>query len=222
MPRPVRVPGPDMYAPSSSSHTSTDRQVGRVVGVLFAVATLFFVTACGTAAQGQSQSRFVAGDGTVTLLQPDDRDPAPDVTGEFLDGQPFALRNYAGQVVVVNVWASWCAPCRAEAPALNQIARETADQDVQFIGLDTRDSRAAAAAFIRRFEVPYPSVWDPDATIQLAFRDTLPPQAIPSTLFVDKQGRVAGRVLGEVDRTQLREIVTALANEPNVSSTSSS
>ena len=204
-----------MYSPQRSRYISRDSGARQVVGVLLAVAGLLFVTACGTTAQGQSQSRFVAGDGTVTLLEPASREPAPDVTGEFLDGKPFALQDYRGQVVVLNVWASWCAPCRAEAPALNQIARETADQGVAFIGLDTRDSRAAAEAFIRRFEVPYPSVWDPDATIQLAFRDTLPPQAIPSTLFIDKQGRVAGRVLGEVDRTQLRDIVTELATEPD-------
>ena len=71
---------------------------------------------------------------------------------------------------------------------------------MQFIGLNTRDSKASAEAFIQRFEVPYPNVWDPDAQLQLAFRDSLPPQAIPSTVLVDKQGRVAGRVLGEVDQ----------------------
>jgi thiol-disulfide isomerase/thioredoxin len=215
MPKPVRVPGPDMESAQRGHHIWADHRIRRVVGALMAVAGLLFVTACGTTAQGQSQSRFVAGDGTITLLEPAERAPAPDVAGEFLDGEPFALRDYVGQVVALNVWASWCAPCRAEAPALNQIARETADQGVAFIGLDTRDSRASAEAFIRRFEVPYPSVWDPDATIQLAFRETLPPQAIPSTLFIDRQGRVAGRVLGEVDRTQLRDIVTELANEPS-------
>ncbi len=212
-----------MPTPRLSDHLpATTRKVQRVLGALLAVVALLLVTACGTTAQGQSQSRFVAGDGTVTVLAPDEREPAPDVTGEFLDGSPFALRDYLGEVVALNVWASWCAPCRAEAPALNQISNETADLGVQFIGLDTRDSRASAEAFIRRFDVPFPSVWDPDAKIQLAFRDTLPPQAIPSTLFIDKQGRVAGRILGEVDRTELREIVTELANEPDVAPTSQS
>jgi thiol-disulfide isomerase/thioredoxin len=181
---------------------------------LFAVLALVFVAGCGTTAQGQSQSRFVAGDGSVVLLDPDSRESAPGVTGEFIDGQPFALADYAGQVVALNVWASWCAPCRAEAPALNQVSRETAEDGVVFIGLATRDSKPSAEAFIRRFEVPYPIVWDPDGSIQLEFRETLPPQAIPSTVFVDKQGRVAGRILGEVDRTQLREIVLELASEP--------
>lgn len=189
-------------------------KASHVFGALCALLALVVVAGCGTTAQGQSQSRFVAGDGTVLLLEPDSREPAPAVTGELIDGQPFALTDYAGQVVALNVWASWCAPCRAEAPALNQVARETADDGVVFIGLATRDSKPSAEAFIRRFEVPYPIVWDPDGAIQLEFRETLPPQAIPSTVFVDKQGRVAGRILGEVDRTQLREIVLELANEP--------
>ena len=153
------------------------------------------------------------------MIPIDDREPAPDITGETLDGQPFALRDYLGKVVALNVWASWCAPCRAEAPTLNQVSRELEPEGVQFIGLDTRDTKASAEAFIRRFDVPYPNVWDPDAQIQLAFRDTLPPAAIPSTLFVDKEGRVAGRVLGRVERSDLRVILDGLLAEPGPSAT---
>jgi thiol-disulfide isomerase/thioredoxin len=170
---------------------------------------------CGSSQSDQgSQSRFVAGDGTLVLVPPDQRQPAPDIAGTTLTGEPFALKDYRGKVVALNVWASWCAPCRSEAPALNQLSRELAPKGVQFIGLDTRDSKASAEAFLRRFELTYPNVWDPDAQLQLAFRDSLPPQAIPSTVLVDKQGRVAGRVLGEIDRTKLREVLTQLADEP--------
>ena len=112
-----------------------------------------------------SQSRFVAGDGSLVLLPPDQRQPAPDITGTTFADQPFALKDYRGKVVALNVWASWCAPCRAEAPALNQVSRELQSKDVQFIGLNTRDSKASAEAFIQRFEVPYPNVWDPDAQL---------------------------------------------------------
>lgn len=150
----------------------------------------------------------------MVLVPPDQRQPAPDIAGTTLTGEPFALKDYRGKVVALNVWASWCAPCRSEAPALNQLSRELAPKGVQFIGLDTRDSKASAEAFLRRFELTYPNVWDPDAQLQLAFRDSLPPQAIPSTVLVDKQGRVAGRVLGEIDRTKLREVLTQLADEP--------
>ncbi|MFA7267246.1 MAG: TlpA disulfide reductase family protein [Candidatus Nanopelagicales bacterium] len=187
------------------------------VAVVAGFACLAVVTGCSSAggsASSGSQSRFVAGDGSVVLLPVDERKPAPDITGTTLTGEPFALADYRGDVVALNVWASWCAPCRAEAPALNQVSRELEPLGVQFIGLDTRDSKASAEAFVRRFDVPYPNVWDPDAQLQLAFRDTLPPQAIPSTLLIDRQGRVAGRILGEVDRTQLRDLLTELANEP--------
>lgn len=189
-----------------------------LVVVLGVTSVVLLVGACSTSASDQgSQSRFVAGDGTLVLVPPEQRKPAPDITGTTLTGEPFALKDYRGKVVAANVWASWCAPCRAEAPALNQLSRELAPKGVQFIGLDTRDTKASAEAFIRRFEVPYPNVWDPDAQLQLAFRDSLPPQAIPSTVLIDKQGRVAGRVLGEVDRTKLREVLTELANEPAAS-----
>jgi thiol-disulfide isomerase/thioredoxin len=182
---------------------------------MFAVGALLAgCSSSSSQANSSSQSRFVAGDGSLVLLPQDQRQPAPDITGTTFTDQPFALKDYRGKVVALNVWASWCAPCRAEAPALNQVSRELAPKGVQFIGLNTRDSKASAEAFIQRFEVPYPNVWDPDAQLQLAFRDSLPPQAIPSTVLVDKQGRVAGRVLGEVDRTQLREVLTELANEP--------
>lgn len=203
--------GTNTSAPSAM-RTAWLKQLVVLVAICAAGALL---TGCGTSQADQgSQSRFVAGDGTLVLLPEDQRKPAPDITGTTLSGEPFALKDYRGKVVALNVWASWCAPCRAEAPALNQLSRELAPKGVQFIGLDTRDSKAAAEAFIRRFEVTYPNVWDPDAQLQLAFRDSLPPQAIPSTLLIDKQGRVAGRVLGEIDRTQLREVLTQLANEP--------
>lgn len=181
---------------------------------VFALGVLAGCSSSGSSTNTGSQSRFVAGDGTVVLLAPNDRVPAPDITGTTLTGDPFALADYEGKVVALNVWASWCAPCRAEAPALNQLSRELAPKGVQFIGLDTRDTKASAEAFVRRFDIPYPNVSDADAQLQLAFRDSLPPQAIPSTLLIDKEGRVAGRILGEVDRTKLRELLLELANEP--------
>lgn len=199
-------------------HRTSMRSRGfvRIVVVVFAaLCGIGLVAGCSSSSSTSgSQSRFVAGDGSLVLIPEADRKPAPDITGTTLTDQPFALADYRGKVVALNVWASWCAPCRAEAPALNQLSTELGPKGVQFIGLDTRDTKASAEAFIRRFDVQYPNVWDPDATLQLAFRDSLPPQAIPSTLLIDRQGRVAGRILGEVDRTQLREVLTELANEP--------
>ncbi len=225
MPNASTQPSPSRRAPSRSQPWR--RRRGWVVVALtgsLAMGALAGCSSSGGSANSGSQSRFVAGDGSVVLVPAADRVPAPDITGTTLastaltstalTSEEFALTDYRGKVVVLNVWASWCAPCRAEAPSLNQVSRELAPKGVQFIGLDTRDTTASAQAFVRRFDVPYPNVWDPDAQLQLAFRDSLPPQAIPSTLLIDRRGRVAGRILGEVDRTQLRELLTELADEP--------
>ncbi len=178
------------------------------VAVLLSVG---LVAACGSSgASGDGSTRFVAGDGSAVVLPVGDRPPAPDLQAETLTGETVNLRDLTGQVAVLNVWASWCAPCREEAPALNAIAREKADVS-SFVGINTRDTKTAAEAFVNRFEVPYPNVWDPDGSVQLKFRQSLPPQAIPSTLFIDPQGRVAARVLGIVDREVLRRIIDELA-----------
>ena len=151
---------------------------------------------------------YVAGRGIITTLPVDERKQPGEVSGETIDGKPLSLADYAGKVVVVNVWGSWCAPCRAEAPMLAKAARDLADQDVAFLGIDSRDpSKTAARAFVRRFDLPYPSIYDQQGRTLLAFRGTLTPNAIPSTVIIDRQGRVAASVLGEISRTTLYDLV---------------
>jgi thiol-disulfide isomerase/thioredoxin len=156
---------------------------------------------------------FVAGDGSIVLLDRADRSAAPAVVGSDFDGRPFRLADHLGTVVVLNVWASWCAPCRAEAPVLEAAWREFGPKGALFVGLDTRDSDAAAQAFIERFGITYPNVVDRDGGIQLLFSDTLPPQAIPSTVFIDKQGQVAARILGRASESDLRGVLEPLLAE---------
>ena len=174
--------------------------------------TTTWTTACGSAA-GQAGTGFVAGDGSVTFLDPAQRTAAPNISGSTLQGEPWSLSDQRGQVVVLNVWASWCAPCRAEAPELVAAADEYAERPVQFVGLNTRDSATTAQAFVTRFAIPYPNVADPDGRLQLAFADTLPPQAIPSTVIIDQQGRVAARALGKVSASTLDGLISALLDE---------
>jgi peroxiredoxin len=177
-------------------------------GVL-AVLLSFVLTACGSA-QGSGESGFVAGDGSLVLLDESVRAPAPEVEGVTLDGGSWRLSDYRGEVVVLNVWASWCAPCRAEAPELQEVWEEFEGDGVQFVGLDTRDSDAAARAFVETYGITYPNVIDRDGQLQLRFADTLPPQAIPSTLVIDQQGRVAARALGRVSASSLRALIEPL------------
>lgn len=167
-----------------------------------------------TAAGQADGAGYVAGDGSTVVLSQAERTAAPEISGPTLDGGSWTSAQSVGDVTVLNVWASWCAPCRAEAPTLERGYQKYKADGVQFVGLDTRDSEAAAKAFVARYGITYPNIVDPDGTVQLALRDTLPPQSIPSTVFLDKQGRVAARVLGEIDSGRLDGIIETLLAEP--------
>lgn len=156
---------------------------------------------------------FVSGDGSAQVIAAEDRTAAPEVTGTTLDGEPLALADFAGDVLVVNVWGSWCAPCRAEAEALQQVYLDHKQDGVQFVGLNTRDQQAAALAFEERFGITYPSLVDENGELQLAFRDSLPPNAIPSTLVIDRDGGIAARVVGPTTYSQLSDLVGDVAAE---------
>ena len=159
----------------------------------------------GCGAAPAAQGGFVGGDGSLTIVPAAERKPAPRITGELLGGGSFDSDALAGQVIVYNVWGSWCAPCRSEAPELAE-AHEELGADIGFLGINTRDTEAAALAFERSFGIEYPSLYDPDGVLLLEFAQ-LPPKAIPSTVVLDDQGRVAARVLGEVTASTLRGIV---------------
>jgi thiol-disulfide isomerase/thioredoxin len=180
--------------------------------VIFGVALAGCSNATASSDKGNEQG-FVSGLGTVTKVDVADRKAGPDLKGATLGGSPFDLSALKGKVVVLNVWASWCGPCRAEAPALERVAQDLRPQGVQFVGLDTRDSDASATAFVDNYGVTYDSVIDRDGQLQLAFRKTIPPSAIPSTLVLDRQGRVAGRYLGPITEPRLRELIAPVLAE---------
>src|SRR5699024_10931140 len=122
----------------------------------------------------------------------------PELSGEDLRGNPISLDDFAGKTVVVNAWASWCAPCRKEAPELRAAAKALKDEQVAFLGIAIRDERSAARAFNQRYDIGYPSILDPSSQTLLGFRDILPAVAVPTTYVIDSKGRVAVRIL---DRT---------------------
>jgi thiol-disulfide isomerase/thioredoxin len=166
------------------------------------------LTGCSSQVGSSGDQGFVSGNGTIRTLPAADRKAPGTVEGESLDGKPLSLAALHGKVVVVNVWGSWCGPCRAEAPMLSAAARDLADRGVVFLGINSRNpERAAPQAFVRRYDVPYPSIYDPDGRTLLAFRGTLPANAIPSTVVIDRRGRVAASVLGEITRTTLYDLV---------------
>ena len=166
------------------------------------------------AAPAGGDAGYVAGDGSITRLAAADREPAPAVEGTTLDGATLRLADFRGDVVVVNVWASWCGPCREETPALEQVWDERRGEGVQFVGINTKDDPPPARAFVRSYGVSYPSLTDPDGSLLLAFRETLPPNEVPSTLVLDRQGRVAARVLSKVSAATLSDLLDDVAAEP--------
>jgi thiol-disulfide isomerase/thioredoxin len=157
----------------------------------------------------------VGGSGEIISVKPADRKPAPALGGKTVDGGTAQLSAYKGKVVVINVWGSWCAPCRAEAPNLARVAKADAAKGVQFLGINTHDpSPANAASFDARFDIPYPSFYDPYGKLILRFpKGTLNPQSIPSTLVVDRQGRIAARVLEATSVDELNRLIDPIVAE---------
>lgn len=187
----------------------TRRGAALVAATMLLAATL---AGCSGSTVGSSGDQgFVAGKGIITTLAVADRKAPGEVSGTTLAGRRVALSDLRGSVVVVNVWGSWCPPCRAEAPTLAQAARDLRSKGVQFLGINSRDpEQAGPLAFQRRFKVPYDSIYDPDGRTLLAFHGTLSPNSIPSTVIIDRQGRVAASVIGTVTRVTLEDIVQSV------------
>jgi thiol-disulfide isomerase/thioredoxin len=146
------------------------------------------------------------------LLPVEDRIPAPTLAGETLDGGQLDVDDLAGDVVVVNFWASWCAPCRAEADNLVAVADQTADDGVTFVGVNVKDDRTSAQAFDRNYDVPYESLYDQPGALLTRFRKYVP-QTPPTTLLLDREGRIAAVFIGGLTEAELLAPVVALARE---------
>ncbi|MEI7029504.1 TlpA disulfide reductase family protein [Streptomyces pratensis] len=182
-----------------------------------ALAGLLTLSACGDGnkAGGGGNTNFVTGSGGISTVAKADRVAAPKLDGNDLEGKPLDLADYRGKVVVLNVWGSWCGPCRLEAKYFAQVAKETADQGVQFVGINTRDSqRDAAVNFEKDYGVTYPSFFDPIGKLILRFpKGTLNPQAIPSTVVIDREGKIAARTLQALDADELHKMIDPIIAE---------
>jgi peroxiredoxin len=177
---------------------------------LIAVAAIL-VGVAGCSGKGQDPTAvnnggFITGDGSITQIPVGDRQPAKDVSGTTLAGQPLDLNTYRGKVVVINFWSSDCIPCSVEAQAFAELAKEDASKGVQFVGIDERDNEAAARNFEAKWHMTYPSLFDQSASHLLDFPGAVP-AGTPFTILLDRSGRIAAKVNGSLDYTSLRKLL---------------
>lgn len=186
----------------------------RALAALAAAGLLVSLGACSEdpnsiAAQAKSGNRqgYISGDGTLETIAPAKRNKPVRLSGKTLEGTAWSLTDTQGKVVVLNVWASWCPPCEAEAPELKKAAEtiSAAGKPVVFMGINTRDNVASAKATAARQGIPYPSLDDRDGLMILALQGKAPTP--PVTLVLDPQGRIAARVVGEVTATMVTGLV---------------
>ena len=161
-----------------------------------------------------SGKNYIAGDGSVTEIVPENRGEPIEFSATDLEGTPITSAQLLGHPAVINFWYAGCAPCRKEAPDLQAVFTAEQVNGVAFVGVNVRDSAETAAAFNRSFGITYPSVIDGDGAIGLAFASDVSPKAVPTTIVLDEQGRVAARILGALaDRSILTSIIDTVIAE---------
>ncbi len=155
---------------------------------------------------------YIAGDGSVTEYSEANRGKSVVWAGPTETGGILSSAQLSGVPVVMNYWYAGCAPCRAEAPDLLAISKQF--PKVQFVGVNVRDSAATAAAFNRNFKLTWPSIIDSKtSSVALAFTGIVTPAAVPTTLVIDKQGRVSARILGRIDKSILTTLIQGVQDE---------
>ena len=192
--------------------------IARIVAAALAVATLA-LTGCSSndnlANQFKSgdNKNYIAGDGTVMEFAKGSRLPAVSFSGTTESGATLSSKQLSGVVVVLNFWYAGCAPCRAEAADLVALNKKYAGK-AQFVGVNVRDTAATAIAFDRTHNIDWPSIMDSQTgSVLLAFTGVVSPQAVPTTLVIDREGKVAGRILGRFEKGILDAIISRVVTE---------
>ncbi|NYF97778.1 TlpA family protein disulfide reductase [Janibacter cremeus] len=173
-----------------------------------ALALLGGAAACSTSdtQEAAQDAGYRSGDGTLHLIPEDDRDEPVELAGETIRGETWDSADHRGEVVVVNLWASWCGPCAKEAPDLVDTHEATKGEDVTFVGIDYRESSVdTGLAQAKTWGFTWPSIYDETGTTALDMQGKMTTQ--PSTAVLDQQGRIAAVVLGPVTQSTLTGII---------------
>ncbi|MGW2681784.1 TlpA family protein disulfide reductase [Streptomyces sp. NPDC001414] len=184
---------------------TASRPYAAVTTVLVACAAL---GGCAGSASFQDTS---PSDPLGRTLSEGERPAAPDLSGTTLDGRTVRLSDYRGKVVLINAWASWCGPCRAEAPELEKIQQKWGDRGVRVLGLNNDATSGDGRAFAKEFRLGYPSLLDPQGRLGLRFpRGLVNTQALPYTIVVDPAGRVTASRMGAVTEAGMGKVIASL------------
>ncbi|WP_435742795.1 TlpA family protein disulfide reductase [Microbacterium sp. PMB16] len=208
MPSANPVPEPVEGSIRSDRHSRT-RLPRRAIGAALAAVLAVGLSACAPDPVSESflsgeNTGYVAADGAITEIPVADRGEPVDFGGVTETGDKLDSADLEGQVTVVNFWYAGCAPCRVEAADLESVWQEYEGDGVSFVGINTRDQADTAVAFADEYGITYPSLIDVDtAEAKLAFAEVTPIAATPTTLVLDKQGRVAARIIGPIDGTSI-------------------
>ncbi|OJV60460.1 MAG: redoxin [Cellulomonas sp. 73-145] len=183
--------------------------------------------ACGGAARPAGHPSDVvdqgyrSGDGSTTTWPVGQRKGPVTLSGTDYSGATQDVSAWRGDVVLLNTWYAACPPCRAEAPTLVALANEDAAKGLKVLGINGTDAAGAADAFVRQFAVPYPTIQDTGGSAIAALQGVVPVNAVPTTVLLDRQGKVAARILGLADPSTLRTLVDSLLAEPGGSAATS-
>jgi thiol-disulfide isomerase/thioredoxin len=197
----------------------TKRTAKNALAFALALAVTFSLSACANDSladqfRAGDNKNYIAGDGTVSEFAEANRGEPIVWSGPTESGGILKSDQLGGVVVVMNYWYAACASCRAEAPDLVAVNKMFVGKNVQFVGVNVRDTAATALAFDRTFDITWPSIIDAQSgSVLLAFTGLVTPQAVPTTLVIDKKGRVAARVLGQVQAGTLKALVQRVVDE---------
>jgi peroxiredoxin len=188
---------------------------GKRAAILTAgTAVLLMIAGCSLVRSSSANTSNVVG---TTIFPPGQQPMMPAVSGRTLTGQELRLAADRGHVIVLNFWGSWCTVCRQEAPALAVAAQQLKRSGVQFVGVDVEDNTASAKAYTQHYGIAYPSLNDPGDLVAAEFNQLIPVSALPSTLVIAPDGKIAGRVIGATSVQDLRRLIKAAALPPSSS-----
>lgn len=192
-----------------------NRTVRRRVLLGTAILGIASTTGCRGAATDTTATEVegYSGNGTATEWPPEERTNPIRISGVTMSGEPIDTADWRSQAIVLNFWYAACPPCRKEAPDLAAIAREYQADGVHFLGINAVDEPETAQAFERRFDIPYPSLYDSDSQGIAATQGLVPLTAVPTTLILDQEGRAAARIIGVAEPNILRSMIDRILME---------